>query len=199
MGAVGAYTASEVSKKFNVTSGSSSSSSNSSNNAHRKGEGKNIQKLSEKELKETIDYIERVQIPSTDKNTQQIRNFFGKILTGSKFLHEGLLIKTEGFYSEKLLFFLKKNKFYSHYYVCQTYPIELKKFDNYDEAIQEIKKYWPINKDSKKQNAIKVDLKGKNISIEDIKKVVENLPDEYDLFTNNCQHFCQKVLKGIGL
>ena len=35
------------------------------------------------------------------------------------------------------------------YWICQTYPIQFKGFDNEDDAIKEIKKKWAINKDAK--------------------------------------------------
>ena len=62
----------------------------------------------------------------TRRKNNELFNAVGQLLTGSKFVHEGLLIKT------------KEKK----YYVCQTYPIELKKCNDYDDAIESIKSYW---------------------------------------------------------
>ena len=72
MGAEGGQIASEVCKTFGVSSSSSSSSNQS--DIHKSGKGKNIDYLTESELKEKIDYIKRVQI---------------------SFLHEALLFHTK--------------------------------------------------------------------------------------------------------
>jgi hypothetical protein len=31
-----------------------------------------------------------------------------------------------------------------------------------------------------------------------LKEIVENLPNKYDLFTYNCQHFCSKIKEILG-
>ena len=107
----------------------------------------------------------------------------GQFFTGSSFLHEALLFHT------------KKDK----YYICQTYQIEFKQCDSYESAIKRIKSYWKLNNKSKNVDTFDVNLNGKKISVGKIIKVIEDLPDEYDLFKNNCQHFCKNVLEGIGL
>ena len=187
MGTVGGAVSSSVCRSFNINSGfsssSSSSSSNSSNSVYRSGEDKNIN-VDKEELYDIIEYIYRVESPSTNsEDYNALFNAFGKILTGSKFVHEGLLIKTNA------------NK----YYVCQTYPIQLKKCSDYDDVIYEIKSYWQINKNAKITNTKYVNLNYETIYINDIKKVVDSLPNYYDLFLYNCQHFCSRVLSGLGL
>ena len=121
MGTVGGSIASSATHAFNITSGSSSSS-NSSNDAHREGEGKVID-IDEDDKYDLISYITSVEVPATNSGAgNTFLNIGGKLLTGSKFVHEGLIIYAG----------LHKT------YVCQTYPIELKKCNDYDDAIESI-------------------------------------------------------------
>ena len=186
MGAVGGNVASKVTKTLNIASGSSgsSTSSNSSNNAHRKGEGKKINIIEEDKNIEII-RVYSVEIPATNSG---VGNFFlnigGKIFTGSKFVHQGLIFEIPD----------------DDYYVCQTYPIQLIKCNDYDDALDKIKECWTINKDVKNEN-LKVTryAKGKIFCLSCLKEELEKLPDEYDLFNYNCQHFCSKILKKFRL
>ena len=184
MGNEGGAIASGVCQTFNVGSGmssSSSSSSGSSNSTHRSGESKDIN-IDEKDLNDNIKKIWRIEIPAVNNTSDsEALNVLGKLFIGSKFTHDGLLIQTN---SDK-------------YFICQTYPIQFKKCSSYYDAIDEIKSYWQINK-----NAIHNE-HGQciydNITIKEIKNIVCNLPNYYDLFTYNCQHFCTRILKSIGI
>ena len=186
MGAVGGSFASEVTKTLNIASGSSgsSTSSNSSNDAHRKGEGKKINIIEEDKNTE-INCVFSVEIPATNSGVgNSFLNFGGKILTGSKFVHQGLI------------FHIYINKFY----VCQTYPIQLIKCNDYDDALDKIKKYWKINKDVKNENLKKTLYSDEEeFCLSCVKEELEKLPDEYDLFNYNCQHFCSKILEKFRL
>ena len=186
MGAVGGSIASEVTKTLNIVSGSSgsSTSSNSSNDAHRKGEGKNINIIEEDKNIE-ICGVESVEIPATNSGVGNFfLNFGGKIFTGSKFVHQGLIFRIHG----------------GDYYVCQTYPIQLIKCNDYDDARDKIKNYWKINKDVKNKNLkITVYAPDEKFCLSCVKEELEKLPDEYDLFNYNCQHFCSKILEKFRL
>ena len=177
MGKIGGHIAGSVCQTFNITSGSSSSSS-SSNKTERSGEGKKIDSFTKEELEDKIKYIYSIKVPSSNnKGLSEIGNLFGVLLTGSEFAHEGLIIETKG------------NK----YYVCQTYPIEFKKVDNYDKGIERIKDKWSIKniKDEKK----KIFGVSSTFTIKEVKTAIENMMDYYNLFTYNCQHFCKIILK----
>ena len=95
--------------------------------------------------------------------------------------HDGLLIENNS------------NK----YFVCQTYPIQFKKCSSYEDAIDSIKSYWNINKNAV-HNA-KGQYLNDYITINEIKAIVEQLPNYYDLFIYNCQHFCSRILKSLGI
>ena len=184
MGIVGGAIASSACQTFNISGlslSSSSSSSNSSDSVHISGKGKDIV-IDENDLNDTINKIVRIEIPAENNNyAQKGYNFLGKLFVGSKFTHDGLLIETNS------------NK----YFICQTYPIQFKKCNNYKDAIEEIKSYWQIN-----NNAIYniyFQYVYDNITIKKIKNIVEKLPNFYDLFTYNCQHFCTKILRRIGI
>jgi len=184
MGIIGGYIASSVCQSVKISglsSASPKSSSNSINSAHRKGERKDID-IDENDLNDTIKKISRIEIPANnDNDTQKHNDVIALMFVGSKFTHDGLLIETNS------------NK----YFICQTYPIQFKKCNNYDDAIEKIKSCWGINND-----AI-YNIYGQyvydNITIKKIKNIVENLPNYYDLFTYNCQHFCTKILRSLGI
>ena len=104
-------------------------------------------------------------------------DLFGKIITGSKFSHEALLFITKA----------------GKYYVCQTYRIQFKKVADFNDGIEEIKSYWSINRNTKYIERKKISFFN-IIKVKDIIDVIKELPDYYDLFTYNCQHFCSKVI-----
>ena len=186
MGIIGGEIASEVCQTFKLGSGlssssSSSSSSDSCNSIHRSGESKDIN-IDENDLNDTIKMIWRIEIPAV-KNTSdsETLNFFGQLLTGSKFVHDGLLIVTNS----------------GKYYIWQKYPIQFKKCSSYGDAIDEIKSYWKIN-----NNAIHNEYGQTiydNITINTIKNIIDELPNYYDLFTYNCRHFCSRILRKIDI
>ena len=173
MGTVGGHLAGSVCNKVGVCSGSSSSSKS------RENEEEDIDIILDEDNYSPITEITRVQVPSTNyKGSSAILNVGGKILLGSKFVHEALLVKVKS----------------GNFFVCQTYPKQFKKFKNEGDAIQEIKDYWGINKNAGYVDKKKVDL-DKVICIECLQGIVESLPNRYDLFTYNCQHFCSKILE----
>lgn len=182
MGIVGGYVSGSVCKSVGSCSGSSSSSQSS--NSHRENEDKDIEPILDEDNYSPITEITRVAVPSTnDKATSDILNVYGKIFVGSKFVHEGLLVKLKS----------------GNYFVCQTYPIQFKKFKNEEDALKEIKSYWAINKNAEYVDKKKVDL-NKVICIDCLHYIVDDLPNRYDLFTYNCQDFCSRIierLKGI--
>ena len=97
MGIVGGAIASGVCQSLQIGNGlssssSSSSSSNSVNSTHRSGEDKRID-IDENDLNDSIKSIWRIEIPAVnDRSGSDLLNVFGKIFTGCKFAHDGLLI-----------------------------------------------------------------------------------------------------------
>ena len=86
------------------------------------------------------------------------------------------------------------------YYVCQTYPIQLIKCNDYNDALDKIKKCWKINKDVKNENLKETCYASdEKFCLSCVKEELEKLPDEYDLFNYNCQHFCSKILEKFRL
>ena len=171
MGSSGVNIASTFSQPF-------SNSSNSYNYIRKSGEGKEIENLNDEEKNDEISTIYRINIPAiNDEGVQELYDFFGNIITGSNCRHEALL-------------FITKN---GKYYVCQTYRIQFKKVNDYNDGIEEIKSYWSFNKNIKYTERKNIRFYN-TIKIKDIINVVKGLPDFYDLFTYNCQHFCSKII-----
>ena len=183
MGSVGGSVAAGVTKTLNITSGSSSSS-NSLRDACREGEDKQIS-ISEEDKNILIDYVESVEVPATNSGaTNILLNAGGKLFTGSKFVHQGLIF---GVCS-------------GDYYVCQTYPIQLVKCNDYNDALDKIKNNWAINKDVKNENLITtLYVSNDKFCLSCVKEVLENFPNKYNLFDYNCQHFCSNIIKKFRL
>ena len=180
MGAEGGKLATITCKTLNITSGSSSSS-NSLNDVHQENKDKDIE-VEQIDKYKGIKYIISVEVPATNSCIDAV-NISAKILTGSKFVHEGLIIQT---YDDT-------------YYVCQVYPIQLKKCENEEDAVKKIKNRWSVNKNVKDENLKKTYLvSNEQICMTCLKEIVEKLPNKYDLFTYNCQHFCSKIKEILG-
>ena len=162
----------------------SSSSSNSLRDACREGEDKIIS-INEEDKNILIEYVESVEVPATNSGAANtLLNAGGKLFTGSKFVHQGLI-------------FILLN---GNYYVCQTYPIQLVKCKDYNDALDKIKNYWAINKDVKNENLIKTYYESnKGFCLSCVKEVVENFPNKYNLLDYNCQHFCSNIMEKFKL
>ena len=189
MGTIGGSIASGVTNTLNITSGSSSSS-NSLKDACQEGKPKKID-INEEDLNLKIFDVYSIEVPSTNsKAGSQFLNVAGKVLTGSKFVHQGLIFRARMQLSEEPDF----------YYVCQTYPIQLVKCNNFKDAVDKIKSYWQINKDVPNKNLRQTNYDKKEFfRMRDVKEVVEKLPNKYDLFNYNCQHFCNKIIEQLRL
>ena len=189
MGSIGGKIASGVTSTLNITSGSSSSS-NSLKDACQEGKPKNINVNEDDLIRQVVD-VYSIEVPATNSRGSNIfLNLSGKVLTGSKFAHQGLIFRLamDGMTGEE------------PHYVCQTYPIQLVKCNNFHEAVDKIKSFWAINKDVKNKNLTQKNYDRKEfLLLREVKEVVEKLPNKYDLFNYNCQHFCNKIIESLKL
>ena len=148
----------------------------------RSGQKYNISNLTESELNDKVKEIRRIKIPfSEDKNLQKILHVV--YVTGNSPFHEGLIIITNN------------NCFYS----TQTYPIAFEKCLSYEQGIDNIASFCASNRYSKKREIRDIWIPQNDIIIKDIINIVKNLPNRYDLIKENCQFFCDSILKKLPL
>jgi hypothetical protein len=156
-------------------------SSESSNNAYKEGEDKDIDVLYDCDDYKKIIKMEVIGVPAVNSQLgSAFLNLAFQSYFGSAFMHEALLFTTST----------------GRYWICQTYPIQFKGFDNEDDAINEIKKKWAINKDAKFVERYELSLE-KDICLTCIEHIVDSMPNYYELSSYNCQHFCAKIIEQI--
>lgn len=160
----------------------SSLASSSQGSVYYSGQASRIDDLSSEERNDVVDYIEVIDIPVGDSAGGRLLDIFSKIIFDSYGCHEALLIKT------------RKRRFF----VCQTYPKQLKKCNSEKEVYKEIQSYWEANSNGSFVYVSRLKIEY-NITMEEIKNIVESLPNYYDLATYNCQKFCEKICEKLGL
>ena len=138
---------------------------------------KNIDILSSIELSDIVSIILRIRVPFFDNKPLQSLSFLS-ILTGNGPYHEGLIIITQ-----------KKN-----IYVTQIYPITFIKVMNIYEATSEIMSFNAFNANSKEYYISDIYIPHQPIIISDIYQMVNRYPNRYNMFTDNCQQFCNDII-----
>ena len=164
------------------SSASMSSSSSSNRTFSRSGEKYMISTLTEEELNDKIKEIRRIKIPFfDDDNLQTISHIV--YITGNAPFHEGLIIIT------------KNNCFYS----SQSYPISFEQCISYEHAIDNITSFCSSNRHSKNSKIRDIWIPQSDIFVKDIVNIVKNLPNRFDILKENCQFFCNSILKKLPL
>ena len=139
---------------------------------------KKIYKFTLEDLQDEINDILRIRIFFFENSI--FKNFSSLIfLTGNGPYHEGLM------------FFTKNKKFY----VAQSYPITFMKVFDFYKGISEIISFNSLNDNSKKYNISEIYCPKESIIISDILKIINNTQNKYNLLNNNCQNFCNNILK----
>ena len=144
------------------------------------GKKKIFHKFTREELEDKINDILRIRIPFFD-------NSFLKTISALAFL------SGNGPYHEGLLFFTANKNFY----IAQSYPISFVKVFDYYQGISDIISFNRLNNNSKEYNIPEIYFPKDNVTILDIVNIIEKLPNKYNLFNNNCQNFCDNILKSL--
>ena len=169
-------------------SSKSSTSSNSSNSSNilslaHSGLQVNIEEeLSNDELLENLKKVHQIRVPFFDNRTMQtLANI--TYITGNGPFHEGLIFETRN----------------GSFYIAQTYPVTFIMVHSYNEAINEIVSFCQFN--SKTTQYIKYNeyCPKEIVTVSDIKNIVKNMPNEYNILKENCQKFCQKIIASLNL
>ena len=165
---------------------SSGSSSNSSGvniqNFNSSGLDVKIEELTEEEGKDLLKDVFRLRVPFFDNTTLQTLSNISYI-TGNGPFHEGLI-----FESKKGL-----------YYIAQTYPVTFISVGSLDQAVREILSFCQFNQHSHEFKVTDSYSPTKLVTISDIVAIIRTMPNEYNILGENCQKFCQKIVKGLKL
>lgn len=162
-------------------SSKSSNSSNMQSIAHSNLQ-MNIDDLSKEESLESIKTILRIRVPFFDNPTiQTLANI--TYITGNGPFHEGLIFETRN----------------GTYYIAQTYPITFIMVNSLNEGIREIVSFCQFNPSADKYEIYNSYYPIDTLKISDIKDLVKNMPNEYNILNENCQKFCQKIISALNL
>ena len=162
----------------------SSKSSNSSNmqSIIHSNLRMNIDDLSKEQSLESIKTILRIRVPFFDNPTiQTLANI--TYITGNGPFHEGLIFETSN----------------GTYFIAQTYPITFIKVNSLNEGIREIVSFCQFNPSAMKYEIYNSYYPKDIVTISDIKDLVKNMPNEYNILNENCQKFCQKIISSLDL
>ena len=162
----------------------SSNSSNSSNfqNLAHSGLKMNIDDLSREESSDRLKTVHRIRVPFFDNPTiQTLANV--TYITGSGPFHEGLVFETNN----------------GTYYIAQTYPITFIMVNSLIDAVKEIASFCQFNPSSHNYEIYNSYSPTKIITVSDIKDLVKTMPNEYNILSENCQKFCQKIINSLKL
>ena len=163
------------------SSNSSSNSSNMQSIAHS-GLQVNIDDLSIEESSDHLKTVLRIRVPFFDNPTiQTLANV--TYITGNGPFHEGLIFETNN----------------GTYYIAQTYPVTFIMVNSLMEAVKEIVSFCQFNPSSNQYEIYNSYYPTKMVTVSDIKDIVKTMPNEYNIITENCQKFCQKIIASLNL
>ena len=104
-------------------------------------------------------------------------------------------ITGNGPFHEGLIFISKKGL----YYIAQTYPVTFISVQSLDEAVKEIISFCQFNQHSHEFKVTDSYYPTKKVTISDIVEMIKTMPKDYNIFGENCQKFCQKIVNGLEL
>ena len=147
---------------------------------NKKGKRKFLTDFTPLEFCDEILKIFKIRIPFFDSSTlQTISNI--SYLTGNGPYHEGLI-------------FLSKTY---HFYIAQSYPITFVKVKNFTQGLSDIISFNNFNNNSHSYKIPEIFYPTLPITIIDIYEIINKLPNEYHLLTENCQNFVNNIIGGL--
>lgn len=147
---------------------------------NKRGKRKYLTDFTPLEFCDEIFKIFKIRIPFFDSTPlQTISNI--SYLTGNGPYHEGLL-------------FLSKSY---NYYIAQSYPITFVKVKNFSQGISDIISFNNFNNTSHSYKIPEIYYPTLPITIIDIYEIINKLPNQYHILTENCQNFVNKIIEGL--
>ena len=136
-----------------------------------------IDLLSLYELSSEISEIIRVRIPFFNNEPLQSLSAIS-FITGNGPYHEGFMILTK----------------IKTIYITQVYPITFIKVNSINEGIYEIMSFNTFNKNTNKFFISDIYIPHEAITVMDIYDLIKIYPNKYDIFSQNCQKFCDYII-----
>ena len=149
-------------------------------NMTKRGKRKYLTYFTPLEFCDEILKIYKIRIPFFDSAAlQAISNI--SYLTGNGPYHEGLI-------------FQSKNK---NFYIAQSYPITFVKVRNFSQGISDIISFNNFNNTSRSYKIPEIYLPTMPLTVIDIYEIINKLPNQYHIFTENCQNFVNNIVDNL--
>jgi len=124
--------------------------------------------------------IFKIRIPFFDSAAlQTISNI--SYLTGNGPYHEGLIFQSKS----------------HNFYIAQSYPITFVKVKNFSQGISDIISFNNFNNTSHSYKIPEIYYPTLPITIIDIYEIINKLPNQYHILTENCQNFVNNVVDAL--
>ena len=147
-------------------------------NITKRGKRKYLTDFTPLDFCDEILKIYKIRIPFFDSAAlQTISNI--SYLTGNGPYHEGLIFQS------------KNNNFY----IAQSYPITFVKVKNFSQGISDIISFNNFNNTSRSYKIPEIYLPTLPITVIDIYEIINKLPNQYHIFTENCQNFVNNIIE----
>ena len=151
-------------------------------NFTKRGKRKYLTDFTPLEFCDEIIKIYKIRIPFFDSAAlQTISNI--SYLTGNGPYHEGLI-------------FHSKNK---NFYIAQSYPITFVKVKNFSQGISDIISFNNFNNTSRSYKIPEIYLPTMPVTVIDIYEIINKLPNQYHIFTENCQNFVNNIVDNLKI
>ena len=149
-------------------------------NITKRGKRKYLTDFTPLDFCDEIVKIYKIRIPFFDSAAlQTISNI--SYLTGNGPYHEGLI-------------FQSKNK---NFYIAQSYPITFVKVRNFSQGISDIISFNNFNNTSRSYKIPEIYLPTMPLTVIDIYEIINKLPNQYHIFTENCQNFVNNIVDSL--
>ena len=149
-------------------------------NITKRGKRKYLTDFTPLDFCDEIIKIYKIRIPFFDSAAlQTISNI--SYLTGNGPYHEGLI------------FHSKNNNFY----IAQSYPITFVKVKNFSQGISDIISFNNFNNTSRSYKIPEIYYPTMPITVIDIYEIINKLPNQYHILTENCQNFVNNIVDSL--
>ena len=147
---------------------------------NKRGKRKYLTDFTPLEFCDEIIKIFKIRIPFFDSATlQTISNI--SYLTGNGPYHEGLIFLSKAY----------------NYYIAQSYPITFVKVKNFSQGISDIISFNNFNNTSHSYKIPEIYYPTFPITIIDIYEIINKLPNQYHILTENCQNFVNNIIEAL--
>lgn len=147
---------------------------------NKRGKRKYLTDFTPLEFCDEISKIFKIRIPFFDSTPLQT---ISKIsyLTGNGPYHEGLIFLSKTF----------------NFYIAQSYPITFVKVKNFTQGISDIISFNNFNSSSHSYKIPEICYPTLPITIIDVYEIINKLPNQYHILTENCQNFVNNIIEGL--